>query len=176
MPYPVLQRYNFTATMFLPTAFINNNRSKFKGRDCLTWLEINELYSKGIVFGSHTVNHPQLRCLSKSNIKEEILKSKETIESNIGEKIESFSYPFAFPEEDRDLKRFIRDTLECNRYLNGVCTTIGTVIEYDDEFFLKRLPMNTHDDIKLFRAKLDGAYDWLQKPQFMFKLIKRNLF
>lgn len=174
--YPVLQKYNFTATVFLSTAFISNKRCKFKERDCLNWSEIQELSSKGIVFGSHTVNHPQLRYLTNVTIKDEILRSKETIESRIDGKVESFSYPFAFPEEDRGFKKIIKDTLENVGYTNGVCTTIGTVRKGDDKLFLKRIPVNSLDDIKLFKAKLEGGYDWLQKFQYLYKIIRERLY
>src|ERR1039457_1832319 len=34
--FPVLHKYGFTATVFLPTAFIGDVPRQFKGRDCLT--------------------------------------------------------------------------------------------------------------------------------------------
>jgi hypothetical protein len=35
---------------------------------------------------------------------------------------------------------------------------------------LKRLPVNSFDDAKLFRAKLNGAYNWLHAVQYAAKL------
>ena len=46
--------------MFLPTAFINPERRRFKERECMTWDEVRECRRGGIEFGSHTVNHPKL--------------------------------------------------------------------------------------------------------------------
>jgi len=34
---------------------------------------------------------------------------------------------------------------------------------------LKRIPVNSHDDEDLLRAKLEGAYDWLNRIQVMKK-------
>jgi hypothetical protein len=43
--FPLLQRHGFTATVFLPTAFIGNQRLAFKGFPCLTWAEVRALHS-----------------------------------------------------------------------------------------------------------------------------------
>ena len=40
---------------------------------------------------------------------------------------------------------------------------------------LKRLPANSCDDVKLFQAKLDGAYDWIAPLQAGVKKIKSVL-
>ena len=50
---------------------------------------------------------------------------------------------------------------------------IGTATKLDDIFFLKRIPVNTFDDLSLFEAKLQGGYDWLHKLQYLVKSIKR---
>jgi hypothetical protein len=35
---------------------------------------------------------------------------------------------------------------------------------------MRRLLVNSHDDVALFRAKLDGGYDWLHTLQYASKL------
>jgi hypothetical protein len=77
---PVLSQYGFSATMFLPNAYIGEKPVSFKGKDCLTWEEVRELKQHGVLFGSHTVTHPQLRELSAAAIHEEIANSKAAIE------------------------------------------------------------------------------------------------
>jgi peptidoglycan/xylan/chitin deacetylase (PgdA/CDA1 family) len=169
---PVLEKYGFTATVFLPTAHIADNHQRFKGKQCLTWAGIRELQQSGITFGSHTVSHPQLHQLSAERINEEVVKSRETIEQRLGCAVESFAYPYAFPEADADFKQRLRDMLYLAGYKNGVCTTVGCSNSSNDPFFLNRLPVNSCDDPLLFRAKLDGAYDWLAKPQYLVKMAK----
>ena len=51
--FPILQRYGFTATMYLPTAYIGAEQ-RFNGLDCLTWSQVRELHQAGIEFGAHT--------------------------------------------------------------------------------------------------------------------------
>ncbi len=71
--FPVLQEEGFTATMFIPTAFISDQRRRFKNTECLTWGEVREMRARGIGFGSHTVNHPKLVELSLAQVKNELV-------------------------------------------------------------------------------------------------------
>jgi peptidoglycan/xylan/chitin deacetylase (PgdA/CDA1 family) len=172
--FPVLNTYNFTATVFLPTGAIENRNQKLRGKEHLTWKEVNELSKHEIIFGSHTVTHPQLSTMSREATEYEISKSKETIEDKVGKKADSFSYPFKFPEELKDFTRYLRELLKKYGYVNGVSTRIGTAVTGDDTYFLKRIPVNSYDDLSFFRAKLDGGYDWLHRLQYFKKLTRRQ--
>lgn len=169
--FPILKKYNFNATVFLPTSFIHNERLSFKGKECVTWNEIRRLSRDGIIFGSHTVNHPQLENLSKKEIEDEIKSSKEKIEDETGITVESFSYPFAFPE-NKEFEMTLRALLKKCGYINGVSTKIGIANKGHDKYFYPRLPVNSDDDILLFQAKLQGAYNWLSRPQSIIKRLK----
>jgi peptidoglycan/xylan/chitin deacetylase (PgdA/CDA1 family) len=170
--FPVLSRYGFGATVFLPTAFIGDRPLQFKGRDCLTWAEVRELRNYGILFGSHTVTHPQLHELSAPAINEEIVGSKKTIEERLGCPVDSFAYPYAFPQGDAEFKTMLRESLDLAGYQDGVCTIVGKGTCDSDPFFMERLPVNSSDDAALFQAKLAGAYDWISTPQRLVKMAK----
>jgi peptidoglycan/xylan/chitin deacetylase (PgdA/CDA1 family) len=172
--FSVLDRHGFTATVFLPTAYIGTVTKQFKGKDCLTWAEVRELRKCGITFGSHTVSHPQLRDLDANAVNMEVANSKKTIEDNLGEAVDCFSYPFAFPEGDTLFTRRLRDTLVTSGYNQGVSTRIGMAREREDRYFLRRLPMNSLDDALLFGAKLQGGYDWLHTIQYISKLLTKS--
>jgi peptidoglycan/xylan/chitin deacetylase (PgdA/CDA1 family) len=169
---PLLQKYGFTATVFLPTGYINDRRQAFKQVDCLTWSEVRESHGCGIVFGGHTVTHPQLANLQRHEVREEVLRSKAQIEDHLGLQVRSFSYPFQFPETNVKFISFLEKTLEHAGYDNGVSTIVGTAACTDNRFFLKRLPVNNDDDISLFRAKLQGDYDWMHTPQYLLKRVR----
>jgi peptidoglycan/xylan/chitin deacetylase (PgdA/CDA1 family) len=151
--FSILKKYNFSATVFLPTGFIHNERLSFKGKECMTWNEVRHVQSKGINFGSHTVTHLQLNNLSTKEIENEIKLSKNKIEDETGIMVESFSYPYAFPE-NKEFGITLRTLLKKCGYTNGVTTKIGTANNGDDTFFQPRLPVNTADDILFFEAKL----------------------
>jgi peptidoglycan/xylan/chitin deacetylase (PgdA/CDA1 family) len=173
--FPLLKKYGHVATVYLLTGFIGENRRSFKGKECLTWREVRELRAHGIRIGSHTVNHSVLYGLSWNDIENELSISKQQIEQVLGEEITSFAYPFAFPQHDRQFtEKFIQ--LLCRQgYQNSVTTMIGRVRPDDDLLRLKRLPVNSGDDVELFAAKLDGAYDWLSHPQSWFKSVRHRL-
>jgi peptidoglycan/xylan/chitin deacetylase (PgdA/CDA1 family) len=169
--FPILETYGFNSTVFLPTAYIGETPRQFNGAECLTWSQIRELRRAGIEFGSHTVTHPQLKSLKPEDVRDEIRSSKATIEQQLGCAVKSFAYPYAFPETDRTFRQRLRGFLEESGYENGVSTIIGTADRTGDRYFMKRLPVNSCDDPRLFRAKLEGAYDWLHTVQHVSKLI-----
>jgi peptidoglycan/xylan/chitin deacetylase (PgdA/CDA1 family) len=173
--FPTLDRYHFSATVFLPTAYIGTQPVQFKGKDCLTWSEVRELSKHGVCFGSHTVTHPQLTSLDATGVRNELVRSKQAIEDKLGEAVESFAYPYAFPENNASFVRMLRETLIDAGYRQGVSTRIGTARPQEDCYFLRRLPVNAMDDIPLFDAKLRGGYDWLSSLQYASKFIKGRL-
>jgi peptidoglycan/xylan/chitin deacetylase (PgdA/CDA1 family) len=171
--FPVLKNFNFPSTVYLPTAYIDKTGGGFTGKEHLNWAEIKELQKDGMVsFGSHTVNHRQLRELGKSEIEYELQHSKETIENKTGKAVESFSYPFAFPETDQKFTLLLRGLLERFGYKDGVCTKIETLKTWQHKFFMGRIPVNSYDDNALFKAKLEGLYNWMHIPQYLYKILK----
>jgi peptidoglycan/xylan/chitin deacetylase (PgdA/CDA1 family) len=171
--YPALERFGFTATMFLPTASIADSPSIFNRRLCMTWTDVRDLQRQGISFGSHTVSHPQLHTLDRERIREEVLCSRQTIEEKTGSAVDSFAYPYAFPQTDKSFKAMLRGTLEECGYRFGVCTRIGRAGVTSDPLFLERLPVNSADDPALLEAKMAGAYDWVGGLQSLAKRIRR---
>lgn len=170
--FPALQERHFTATVFLPTAFIHDQRRSFKGAECLTWEEVRALRRAGMAFGSHTVNHPRLEDLNWHEIERELRDSKEQMEQQLAEPVTAFAYPFAFPQNDRGFTGAFRRLLMQTGYTCCATTEIGRVKAGDDPFRLKRLPVNGLDDARFFRAKLEGGYDWLSWPQAAIKKLK----
>jgi peptidoglycan/xylan/chitin deacetylase (PgdA/CDA1 family) len=166
--FPALQQFGFTATVFLATGFIDQGL-RFNGQACLSWDEVRELKKYGVSFGSHTVNHRVLSTVSKKEFEYELVCSKERIESELGEQVEPFSYPFAFPEANYAHVESLIAILAKSGYRCGVTTRIGTASRDDNVFCLKRIPVNSLDDPLLFAAKLEGAYDWLHSVQTLFK-------
>jgi peptidoglycan/xylan/chitin deacetylase (PgdA/CDA1 family) len=173
--FPVMKQCGFTATVFLVTDRIRTTPMRHEGVDYLTWGDVRELHAEGIRFGSRTVTHPDLRSLEPDQIDYELGYSKEIIEQELGTVVESFSYPFPFPEEDRDFTRFIGDTLQNQGFKNGVSNIIGRVHRKNYPFFLPRIPVNSWDRMDLLQAKLVGGYDWMHVPQWLVKLVNHNI-
>ncbi|MCK4309009.1 MAG: polysaccharide deacetylase family protein [Candidatus Atribacteria bacterium] len=96
LAYPVLKEYNFPATLFLYTNFIEKNNFS------LTWEEIREMTKNNIEIGSHTLSHCNLLRYNKNEdydtyitrVKKEIFLSKEILEDKLGKKVRFFAYPY----------------------------------------------------------------------------------
>jgi len=172
--FPILKKYGFTATVFLPTAFIDKTALGLRGKDHLSWSEIRELQAEGFTFGSHTVHHPQLLDLRPDQVEYEIRKSKETIEEKTHKSVEFFCYPYKFPQQDRRFIGLLRSLLHDAGYRTCTTTRIGCANHSDNGFFLPRLPVNSGDDISFLRAKIAGGYDWLGKAQYLRKVIAQG--
>jgi len=56
-----------------------------------------------------------------------------------------------------------------------VSTIIGRAGKHDNRYYLPRLPVNSWDDAALLRAKLEGGYDWLHWPQWLYKYAHHNM-
>ena len=178
--WPILKAFGFTATIYLPTAFIGEVSRTFvptgpgrvAQRRCLSWPEVRELHSWGIEFGSHTVTHPILCDLSLEMMKRELRESKAEIQNRLGTQIYSFAHPYAFPQEDTFYVSRYSTLLRELGYTNSVTTRIARARAADNPLTLGRLFVNTCDDRALFLAKLTGFYDWLGAPQRIFRRIK----
>jgi len=171
----IMKQCGFTGTIFLATDRIRNTPTRYEGVDYLTWQDVRELHAQGFQLGSHTVTHPDLRSLEPEQIEYELGYSKEVIEQEVGEAVESFSYPFSFPEEDRDFTRFLGDSLENLGFKSGVSSIIGRARRGSNPYCLPRMPVNSWDSPDLLEAKMVGGYDWMHVPQRLSKFLNHNM-
>jgi peptidoglycan/xylan/chitin deacetylase (PgdA/CDA1 family) len=173
--FPVLRAHGYPATMFLPTAFIETGKELLTGVKHLKWSDVRQLSLSGIHFGSHTVSHRHLDTLSRREIYEEVKMSAETIKAHGDGKVTSFSCPFAFPQAHPATISALRESLADCGYTVAVTTKIGTASLRDDPLTLNRVPVNEDDDKKLFMAKLNGGYNWLNGMQRVVRCAKKVL-
>ncbi len=173
--WPALSSRSFTATVFLPTAFIAEPRRTFVGRECLTWSEVRDLRNAGVRFGSHTVSHPKLATLPPGELRDELSRSREVLQENLQEPIDLFCHPYGFPSANLAYVERLRDLLRSTGYTVATTTNVGRASRGGDPLLLPRLPVNGADDPLLFSAKLQGAYDWTSRPQAVLKHVKRLL-
>jgi peptidoglycan/xylan/chitin deacetylase (PgdA/CDA1 family) len=87
--FPILKKYNLTATFFIYTDPISNYHS------FMNWDEIKDLDNSGMTIGDHTKTHPYISAkLDDKTLRTEIIGSKKTIEDHLGKQISFFAYPF----------------------------------------------------------------------------------
>ncbi len=125
--WPVLQKYNLKATSFIITNYINQSRY-------MTWDMVKELSSSGLItFGSHTVDHPDLRTLTSSQLTAEVEQSKQMIESQIGKSVTDFSYPYG------DFNSQVENTIIQAGYIDAVTTQYSDVHPASNHYLIPRV-------------------------------------
>ncbi len=164
-----MNSYGYTGSVFLPTSFIDHAEGGLKGKKHLNWRQVKEIQNAGIEIGSHTVTHPRLYDLRPGLWEKEIEDSKRIIEEKAGIRVKCFSYPYRFPEQDSKFIAVLKDCLERSGYEYGVSTRIGCNHRNGEAFYLRRIPVNSGDDLALLKAKLEGNYDWLSGIQKLQK-------
>lgn len=100
---PILDRYGFTATIFLITNVIGKTQrmdnfwdppEAHYGAEMLLWSEVSELAAAGYEFGAHTQSHPWLNAISLNQGRREIAGSAADLRGHLGVMPRIFAYPF----------------------------------------------------------------------------------
>jgi peptidoglycan/xylan/chitin deacetylase (PgdA/CDA1 family) len=107
--FPILKQFGYPATFFVISSFVGKP-------DYMTWLQLQEMTADGMTIGSHTVNHVNLAKIDPKLVKNELTKSKSTIEKNLSKPVEFFSYP------DGGVNSNIAYQVQQAGYLAGVTT------------------------------------------------------
>ena len=96
--FPLLKRFDFTATVFLVTEFIGKTNSWEKADSeelqLMGWPEIRQLRDAGIEIGSMSATYQPLTGLSPTEIVREGAKSRVILERGLGKPVKCFAYPY----------------------------------------------------------------------------------
>jgi len=184
---PVLSRFGFPATVFLPTSFLGRTNawpgqpSWVVPQPLMDWAQVRELAGHGIAFGSHSVTHPDLTSLSAAKRKQELEMSKQEIESQTARPADFFCFPYGRWNLD------VKDA--AGYYYEGACSTGAGVVEPDaDPYALPRVDahylrspawfrrlftrsfeayITARRMIRLLRGQPEGTYARMEKPGAM---------
>lgn len=120
----VLNKYGLKGTFYIVLDWIGLE-------NYLTWDDIKELDRQGHKIGSHTISHPSdLKLLYEEQLHYEIQNSKDLLETALGHKITSFSYPRGRADE-----RVKRKVIESG-YLEARGTGKTGITKIEDKFYL----------------------------------------
>lgn len=115
-------------------------KANFSDRLFLDWNEVSEMSRNSISFDSHGCSHRIMTTIDKSEVQEEMLKSKETIEAKTGNEVKFFSYPNG--DYDLQIARVAKET----GYIGAVTTNRREVSDFEDgRFGMERIAI--HDSI-----------------------------
>jgi peptidoglycan/xylan/chitin deacetylase (PgdA/CDA1 family) len=106
---PLLEKHGLPGTFFLTVGLVENDRRVVERFETLlstrhedfrpmSWTQVKELRDAGMELGAHTYSHPNLARCSAAAAREELSRSKELIEQEVGQVVASTAYPFGKPK------------------------------------------------------------------------------
>ena len=111
--------------------------------------------------GSHSVSHPDFRRLDDGQARDELARSKATLEEILGQEVKSFSFPHgAHTQRSLDLAR------QCG-YTRVFTIEPVQLTDPREGFAIGRVRVEPHDWPIEFRLKALGAYRWMARASAM---------
>lgn len=153
--FPILRETGMTATIFLPTALLDEKKNNiFNGHPLMSWPQIGEMRRAGISFAAHTATHPRLTSLATEEMAEELRRSREEIEGRLDGACEDMAYPYG------DFDDRVREEARRAGYGTACSVRIGLNHPGDDLLSLKRISIVDEDGTRRFLRKIVfGVWD-----------------
>ncbi len=151
--WPVMRGHGFRPMVYLPTAHIGGVEG-WRGiadppRPLMGWETVRRLADEGVLFGNHTVSHPDMTALTPEALIAEVAVAKHRIEEELGRPCRHFAPPYGLATAVvRAAIRGAHDT--------SVGTRLGEAGPDDDPFDLPRIEMFYFTDEARWRDHLAG--------------------
>lgn len=139
----VLQRFGFTGTLFVPSAYIGARGCWLRdvgegGRRILNWAQLREVAASGIEIGAHSHTHSQLDVLDEHRLEEEVRKPKKILEEGLARPIRTFAYPFGYHSQA------VHQHVKAAGYAAACAVKYRICSSSDDRFTLPRVQVERH--------------------------------
>lgn len=140
---PILDSFNFKATLFVYPTYIQAKKPK-----ALTWKELQSLASVYDI-QSHTLWHPMLNAMTPKEQSIQFSKSKKILEDHLKNTVYHLAYPFGNFTENSEL------LLRQDGYRSAFTILEGNNITGQDPFHLKRNMITSGDTLSSFKLKVE---------------------
>lgn len=149
---PVLVEYEVPATLYVATAFVEDNRSFPAGGRPASWRALADGCSTGMLaLGSHTHDHLLLDRVDEDVAIDQLERSRSLIEDRVGVPAADFAYPKAVAPPPR-VARLVKERFRSAALAGGGVNPAGA-----DPQRLARVPIQQADGMRWFARKLDGG-------------------
>ncbi len=145
--FPLLKRFDFTATVFLVAESIGKINSWEKADSeqvqLMGWPEIRQLRDAGIEIGSMSATYQPLTGLSPTEIVREGAKSRAILERGLGKPVKCFAYPYG------NVDKIVENLVGAIGYTYGVSYESKFSNFEDSLLSLPRMQVTTENTLKL---------------------------
>ena len=156
LAYPLLQKYNFRATIFLPTAFIGKTSSWDSNDSPILSLEQLKSFDINLIeFALHSHNHCNFKHLNLEEMQHEILENMQFLNENNLPFSPVFAYPYGGRPKDKNLLFSMKKILEETGI--KIAFRIGNRVNklpLKDVFEVNRIDIRGTDSFWEFKTKL----------------------
>ena len=171
----ILSEFRFSATFFLVSGLVGltNRWDLATGAEpecvLMGWREAKCLLSAGFDIGSHSVSHPVLTELSGAQALDEIRRSKQDIEANLGVATRYFAYPYGRFDQR------IRDLVSGAGYAAACSSLSGFASSENDRFALRRIEVFGTDSVRLFLRKVKFGANEMSAAEVLRYYVKQGI-
>jgi peptidoglycan/xylan/chitin deacetylase (PgdA/CDA1 family) len=150
---PVLDRFGFTATVFVTTGWLRDAGRYAAGRPLgrmLSWRQAAEVAAAGVEIGAHGHSHAQLDQLGAAELRGELRLSRELLQDRLGRSVHTMAYPYGYSSAR------VRREVRASGYA-GACVVANAVMTgSDDPLAVPRLTVRAGTSPEGFAAALRG--------------------
>lgn len=106
---PVLQRHDFTATMYIVSGLLGGTNQWDEGpvRSLLSADGVLRLAAAGMEIGAHSASHTRLAAVGAERLKTEVSDSRSSLSELLGQEVRGFAYPWG--SMDAAARQAVRD-------------------------------------------------------------------
>ncbi|MEO6447032.1 MAG: glycosyltransferase [Gemmatimonadaceae bacterium] len=150
--WPLLQRYGFGAHLFLVSERVGGfnqwDAASSEKIPLLDWDEIGRLPEEGVAVGSHSASHRLLTSLSPTEVADECLRSRATLQERLGRTVSTIAYPWG------DVDEVVQHLAGAAGYVHGFSCRPGPAAFNAPLLALPRIEVTGFDTLETFIRKL----------------------
>jgi peptidoglycan/xylan/chitin deacetylase (PgdA/CDA1 family) len=143
--FPILRRYGLVATFFVITNAVGTNPQS------MDWAQLREMQAAGMVIGSHTKGHPDLRTVSSARLWDELAGSRAVIAAQLGVAPDVLAYPAG------KFTTAIVQLAQKAGYRMAVTTRWGATVRAANMLELSRMRVPSRMSVAAFKLELRYA-------------------
>ncbi|MBM4243790.1 MAG: hypothetical protein FJ148_08240 [Deltaproteobacteria bacterium] len=120
----------------------------------MSWDQVREMHRAGMIFGAHTLTHPNLPNATPEEAGREIVGSRDALAEQIGARVLHFSYPNG--RGSAHLTESVKGIVRRAEFVSATTSVTGSVMDGDDAFALKRIGIyNRHGAMPEFTLDIE---------------------